>query len=61
MIKHPFNISKTIGVHGFNLFENIKTSNPIGVGVSGIFYRKYHKGSGRATGINTRIIYFKYF
>ncbi|MFN7853162.1 MAG: hypothetical protein ACK5OU_14680, partial [Dolichospermum sp.] len=21
---------------------------PIGVGVSGIFYRKYHKGSGRA-------------
>jgi len=42
MIKHPFNISKTIGV------ENIKTSNPIGVGVSGIFYRKYHKGSGRA-------------
>jgi len=39
MIKHPFNISK---------IENIKTSNPIGVGVSGIFYRKYHKGSGRA-------------
>jgi len=50
MIKHPFNISKTIGV-----FENIKTSNPIGVGVSGIFYRKYHKGSGRAFYLNMKL------
>ncbi|BAZ85890.1 hypothetical protein NIES806_20940 [Dolichospermum compactum NIES-806] len=30
------------------IFENIKRSNPVSVRVLGIFYRKYHKGSGRA-------------
>ena len=30
------------------IFEKIKPSNPFSVRVLGIFYRKYHKGSGRA-------------
>jgi len=37
------------------IFENIKPSNSVSVRVLGVFYRKYHKGSGRADFIAPQI------